>query len=76
MKTSTGDRVQCKSGMSGWQCRLRDNYDNNFHAFQKYCDYYNIHGRLGFADPNDAWTANPMIRGSVLPSDLQVVKEN
>jgi hypothetical protein len=64
-------RVKCKSGVTGWQCRLRRNY-TNFEEFKSYCEIYNIHGRLGFATPEEAWKSNKQIRGSVVPSDLEL----
>jgi hypothetical protein len=65
--------VKCKSGVSGWQCKLQNNY-TGFDEFQAYCETYNIHGRLGFSTPEKAWQANPIVKGSVIPSDLEVVK--
>ena len=65
-------RVRCKSGVIGWKCKLQNNY-NNFEEFQAYCEVFDIHGRLGFSTPEKAWKANPILRGSVIPSDLEVV---
>lgn len=65
-------RVKCKSGSQGWQCRLQKNYDS-FEEFAYYSEIYGIHVRLGFDTAEAAWKANPLIRGSIIPSDLEVV---
>ena len=65
--------TKCKSGLTGWQCKLQKNYEN-FLQFEAYCETYNIHKRLGFKTAMEAWSKNPVIRGSVLPDDLEVVK--
>lgn len=67
-------RVKCKSGLEGWQCRLKRNY-KSFTEFKYYCLVRSIHTRLGFKTPEDAWTANPIVQGSVNPDDLRVVKK-
>lgn len=72
---ATEVQIICKSGLTGWQCRLRDNYDNNYEQFESYCETHNIAHRLGFDDAEAAWAANPIIQGSTDPSDLCVVKE-
>lgn len=64
--------VKCKSGITGWQTKLRNNY-TNFEEFAEYCNTYNIHGRLGYKKPETAWKANPIIQGSTNPSDLRKV---
>jgi hypothetical protein len=66
-------RVKCKSGIEGWQCKLRENYNNDFEEFESYCTSHDIAGRLGFTSPQEAWEINPIIQGSVIPSDLRVV---
>lgn len=65
--------VICRSGLKGWQQKLRKNYDNDFEQFKSYCEIYNIHMRLGFDSPEKAWETNPTIQGSSNPSDLKVV---
>ena len=65
-------RVQCQSGLEGWQARLRDNYPLGFAQFEAYSDTYGIAERLGFATAEEAWDENPMIEGSTNPSDLRV----
>ena|GEM_PF-3470685 len=67
-------RVICMSGIEGWQCRLRENYDGRFDVFQAYDETYGIAHRLGFESAQVAWEANPLIQGSVIPEDLRVVR--
>jgi len=62
-------RVTCKSGLSGWQCRLQKNYAS-FAEFERYSEIYGLHSRLGFADAMSAWEQNPLVQGSVQPSDF------
>ncbi len=57
-----------------YRCRLRDNYDNDFEKFDAYAEMYGLHTRLGFETTEEAWEANPMIQGSVIPEDFRVVK--
>jgi hypothetical protein len=66
-------QVKCKSGLTGWQCRLRKNYNNSFEQFKAYAEMYGLHTRLGFKTIVGAWKSNPVIRGSVIPSDFQRV---
>lgn len=65
--------VKCKSGLKGWQCKLRKNYDNSFEQFEAYNETYNIAERLGFKTALEAWDKNPLIQGSTEPSDLRIV---
>jgi hypothetical protein len=65
--------ITAKSGLKGWQDKLRKVYDS-FEEFEDYCKTYNIHKRLGYKTPEDAWEANPTIQGSIEPSDLRKVK--
>lgn len=67
-------QVICQSGRKGWQQPLHEVYDHDFDQFRAYCESYGIHQRLGFKTPSQAWKANPLIQGSIDPSDLQVVK--
>jgi hypothetical protein len=66
-------RIICKSGIEGWQDRLRKNY-TNFEDFEWYCNTYGLHTRLGYKTPASAWKWNPLVRGSVIPSDFQKVR--
>jgi hypothetical protein len=65
-------QVKCKSGLTGWQCRLQKNYFS-FEEFEKYSEIYGVAKRLGYESSEEAWEANPIIQGSVNPSDLRVV---
>lgn len=65
-------RVTCASGLKGWQGRLRDQY-RSFAEFEARCMTYGLAARLGFSSARHAWDANPMVRGSVEPSDYQRV---
>lgn len=65
-------QVKCKSGLTGWQERLRKVY-NTFEEFEGYCENYSISERLGYNSPQEAWDANPTIQGSVRPEDCRVV---
>lgn len=65
-------RVKCKSGLTGYQCRLQKNY-SSFEEFEAYSDTYGVSARLGYKTAEQAWKANPIIQGSVNPSDLRVV---
>jgi hypothetical protein len=61
--------VKCKSGITGWQDKLRTVYENSIELFKSYCEIYNNHKRLGFETPEEAWEANPTIQGSTNPED-------
>jgi hypothetical protein len=67
-------RVTCTSGIQGWQCRLRENYQGRFEVFRAYDEIYGIARRLGFESAHAAWATNPVIQGSVIPEDLRVVE--
>ena len=62
-------QVTCKSGLVGWQSRLQKNYAS-FAEFERYSEIYGLHSRLGFSDALSAWEQNPLVRGSVQPSDF------
>ena len=64
--------IKCKSGVRGWQDHLQKGYDS-LEEFKGYCENYNLHTRLGFDTPEEAWEANPVVEGSVNPSDFRVV---
>jgi hypothetical protein len=66
--------ITCRSGLRGWQKKLQDNYVS-LDEFVAYCGVYGIHTRLGYDTPQQAWEANPTIRGSVNPDDLEVVTD-
>ena len=67
-------RVICKSGLKGWQARLRSVYAS-FEEFVSCCGIYANHTRLGYKTPATAWRANPVVQGSVNPSDYTKVKK-
>lgn len=66
-------QVRCKSGLIGWQTRLRASYDDNPDSWKWYNEHYGLAARLGYGSAQAAWEANPLIEGSVLPSDFRVV---
>jgi len=65
-------QVRCKSGLKGWQARVQSVY-STYDEFADYCFLYNNHVRLGFSTPMEAWEANPVVQGSVNPSDYRRV---
>jgi hypothetical protein len=65
--------MKTKSGIKGWVAKLHKVY-GNYDEFESYCGTYGIHTRLGFRSPKTCWKKNPTIQGSVIPSDLRVVK--
>ena len=71
-------QVKCKSGLTGWQDRLRNVYAN-FEEFESNSEIYGVATRLGYETDADgmaeekAWNANPIIQGSVEPSDCRIV---
>ena len=65
-------RTICKSGQNGWTARLHKVYAN-FDEFVHYDSLYGIAYRLGYSSVNMAWLKNPLIKGSVIPSDLEKV---
>ena len=66
-------KIKCRSGLTGWQCFLQENYDS-FEQWKAYSDVYGLAGKLGFKSPFVAWEKNPLLRGSVNPDDFEVVK--
>lgn len=64
--------VKCKSGITGWQGRLQEQY-LNFEEFLACSETYGLAKRLGFRTARAAWDANPMVQGSVIPEDYRVV---
>lgn len=67
-------QVRCRSGIMGWQNRLRDEYDD-YEQFAYFDEMYGLAGRLGYANARNAWKSNPIIQGSVIPSDYRRVRE-
>ena len=56
-----------------WQARLQSVYDSEA-EWLAYDEIYGLAGRLDYSDPQQAWQDNPLIQGSVNPSDYQRVK--
>ena len=65
-------KVKCKSGVLGYQCKLRANYAS-FNEFKSYSDTYSLAGRLGYKSAKKAWEENPTIQGSINPTDFRKV---
>jgi len=66
-------RVRCQSGIIGWRTRLGNNYKS--YADWKYnAEMWGLDSMLGFKSPREAWDANPVVEGSVNPSDFRKVK--
>ena len=65
-------RVKCKSGLTGYQCKLRESY-TDYDEFESYATTFGLDARLGYKTPKDCWNANPTIQGSVLPPDFRKV---
>ena len=63
-------QVKCDSGIMGWQAKLREVY-TDFDQFRCYSETFNLHGRLGFSTPMNAWQTNPTVQGSVIPADFR-----
>lgn len=68
-------RVMCKSGLKGWEGRLRDQY-RSFSEFEACSMTYGLAFKLGFKTAREAWDANPLVQGSVEPSDYRVSPRN
>jgi len=60
----------CKSGIKGWKKRLRKNY-LSLKDLQLWDEMYGVVARLGYGSAEEAWKDNPMIEGSVNPSDFR-----
>lgn len=67
--------VKAQSGLEGWRARLRTNYENSYETFEQFDGIYNIAHRLGYSSRSAAWNANPVIEGSVNPSDFRKVQD-
>lgn len=63
-------RVKCKSGITGWRNRLRKNYAS-FNEFATMNEIYGLATRLGYKSAETAWRYNPVVEGSVNPSDFR-----
>jgi hypothetical protein len=67
-------QVKTSSGITGYQCRLKDNY-SSLEEFEAYSNTFNLTEKLGFNSPAEAWEANPLIEASCNPEDFRRVKE-
>ena len=67
-------RVTCRSGIKGYQARLQQLYAD-FEEFQAFSNTYGLASRLGFTAAKYAWDRNPIVQGSVEPSDYRTVPE-
>ena len=57
--------------MKSWINTLNNNYVN-FQNFVEYSNIFNVHERLGYETPLEAWGDNPIIGGSTNPDDFGV----
>jgi len=60
--------------LMGWQCHLQTNYKNQV-EFEYVSNMHGLHVRLGYSSPSEAWQVNPLIQGSVNPTDFRRVQE-
>jgi len=68
--------VKMRSGITGWRTRLQNNYANRA-EFREYAETFGLMNRMeGYIFVADAWNDNPIIEGSVNPSDFRVVPES
>lgn len=65
--------IRGKSGLKMWTSRVRKLYAT-LEECEAYCSAYGIADRLGYPDARALWDANPVIGGSVIPSDLKVIR--
>lgn len=64
-------QVKCKSGITGWQMRVRKNW-TSLEELKGYDETFGIAKRLGYDSAEQLWDHNPVIRGSVNPDDLEL----
>lgn len=55
-----------------WTGRLQDQYVD-FEEFLAYAETWGLAERLGYADAQEAWEANPLVTGSTDPADYRRV---
>lgn len=65
-------QVKCQSGQTGWRRTLHENYENDKERWLSFSETYGLAHRLGFDSAEEAWEENPIIEGSVIPSDFRV----
>lgn len=73
--SKTRTKVKCKSGISGWRDYLQANYEDQ-ETWEMFSETYGLADRLGYNSAEEAWNDNPLIEGSVHPSDFRVVKQS
>lgn len=56
-----------------WKSRIRKLY-GSFEHWEAYDDTYGLAARLGFSSAKHAWSANPIVQGSLNPNDFKVVE--
>jgi len=64
-------RIKAQSGIDGWRCRLQENY-LSLETWEAYSEMYGLASRLEFKSAEVAWHLNPVVEGSVIPSDFRV----
>jgi hypothetical protein len=65
--------VKCKSGLTGWRGNLHEVY-TDFNDWKLWAESHGLHKKLGYKTPEATWDDNPMVEGSVQPSDYRKVK--
>lgn len=73
--SKTRTKVVCESGIRGWRDYLQANYEDQ-ELWIMYSETYGLAHRLGYESAEEAWDDNPLIEGSVIPSDFRVVKQS
>lgn len=71
-------RVRCRSGLMGWRARLR-NIHKSLSSLESAERCYGFARRIGLREDSckamlKLWERNPIIEGSVNPSDLRRVE--
>ena len=56
-----------------WKGRLQKQYAD-FEEFENYSTMYDLHTRLGYSSPEEAWEDNPMVTGGTDPKEYRKVK--
>ena len=68
--SASKERIYMKSGIKKWSDRLQNVYAS-FAEFLHYNQIYNLAARLGYETGQEAWLANPLVEGSVIPEDYR-----
>jgi transposase InsO family protein len=56
-----------------WIARLHHTY-SSFEEWESYSETYGLSSRLGYDSAEEAWEDNPMVQGSIKPSDFKKVE--